>query len=173
MKKLNPITNELYKSGDVREDGKVFVRYKDNIKRDGFNAMVFCKPESVWRNRVRNKKNYSSVSPRVLVLLRHCKGRSEKNGLDFNLTQEWLEEKFKKNVCELSGEKFNLGKKTFTTHYDPYSPSIDRIDASKGYTQDNCRLILTSLNLAMNQWGFEFYIKIAKKVLEKNNITHG
>lgn len=168
MKKLNPITNELYKPGDVREDGKIFIRYKDYIKRDGFNRMVFCDKKSIFQNKIRNKRNYSSVSSRILVILRHCKGRSEKNGLDFDLTKEWLEEKFKKNVCELSGEQFNLGEKTFATHYDPYSPSIDRIDASKGYTQDNCRIILTCINISLNQWGLDFYLKIAKKVLERN-----
>tara|TARA_R110001606_G_scaffold35432_1_gene103062 strand:- start:10473 stop:11153 length:681 start_codon:yes stop_codon:yes gene_type:complete len=38
LRKLNPETNELYKSGDTREDGAVFIGYNSYIKKNGFFA---------------------------------------------------------------------------------------------------------------------------------------
>jgi len=168
MKKINPITNDLYKPGDIREDGMVFVMYKEYIKKDGYNRMVFASPSSIKKNRERNRINYKVLNSRILRMLRHCKDRSEKKGIDFDLTIEWFQDQFKQNRCAISGEKFNFGIKVGNTRLDPYSPSVDRIDSAKGYTQDNCRIILTCLNLALNEWGLPLYIKIAKKVLEKN-----
>lgn len=44
---------------------------------------------------------------------------------------------------------------TYSTegHMKPYSPSIDRIDCRQGYHPDNCRLIVSALNIMMNDWG--------------------
>ncbi len=30
---------------------------------------------------------------------------------------------------------------------NPYYPAIDRIDSSKGYTKDNCQLVLSIFNM--------------------------
>ncbi len=56
----------------------------------------------------------------------------------------------------------------------PYSPSIDRIDPSGDYTLDNCRIVCTITNLAMNVWGEQPLLRMAQgftskrfKVLDK------
>ena len=36
MKRLNPKTNQPFKRGDVREDGKVFYNYTNSVKTNGF-----------------------------------------------------------------------------------------------------------------------------------------
>ena len=36
MKRLNPKTNQPFKRGDVREDGKVFFNYTNLVKANGF-----------------------------------------------------------------------------------------------------------------------------------------
>ena len=38
FRKLNPKTNEMYKFGDTREDGAVFIGYNSYIKKNGFFA---------------------------------------------------------------------------------------------------------------------------------------
>jgi hypothetical protein len=69
--------------------------------------------------------------------------RARKKGLDFNLT---LEDVSEYSVCPVFG--FELvrgdGKPQFN------SPSVDRIDSSKGYTKDNVQ-ILSQLANAMKQ----------------------
>jgi hypothetical protein len=45
----------------------------------------------------------------------------------------------------------------------PYKPSLDRIDSSKHYSLDNCRIVCSVVNIAMNKWG--------EKVLEKIGVA--
>jgi hypothetical protein len=60
----------------------------------------------------------------------------------------------------------------------PYSPSVDRIDPSKDYTIENCRVVCTITNLAMNVWGEQPLLRMAQgftskrfKVLDKLRIV--
>ena len=72
-----------------------------------------------------------------------CRDRALKRGLEFNLTDDWAKTRWT-GYCELSGIPFIIGPKTPAEK--SYAPSIDKIDPCKGYTQDNCRFILFSLN---------------------------
>lgn len=44
----------------------------------------------------------------------------------------------------------------------PFAPSIDRIDSSKGYHMENCRLVCTAANYAMNTWGESVIIEMLR-----------
>ena len=48
--------------------------------------------------------------------------------------------------------------------------SLDRIDSSKGYTVENCRLVCTAVNLAMNEWGEDVLERIALYYRRKRGI---
>jgi hypothetical protein len=43
----------------------------------------------------------------------------------------------------------------------PFEPSLDRIDASAGYTRDNTRLVCQVVNFALNAFGEDFFREIA------------
>jgi hypothetical protein len=64
-----------------------------------------------------------------------------KRGIPFELTPEWAAARWT-GCCEMSGIPFDLTR----TVVGFYSPSIDKIDASKGYLPDNCRFVLFSVN---------------------------
>jgi hypothetical protein len=69
--------------------------------------------------------------------------------LEFNLTPKWVKEKLDRGICELTGIPFDMeeeGRQWST-------PSLDQIDAGKGYTMDNTRLVLFSVNSMMGNWG--------------------
>lgn len=77
----------------------------------------------------------------------------------FNLTREWLELKFKSqnNRCSITKIKFQqIGKR------NPFQPSIDRIDCSKGYIQSNCQLVCLIYNYAKGTWSHKDVIKFAR-----------
>lgn len=49
----------------------------------------------------------------------------------------------------------------------PWYPSLDRIDSSKGYTRDNCRIVCVAANLAMNSWGASVLERMAEAMRSK------
>jgi hypothetical protein len=58
-----------------------------------------------------------------------------------------------KGRCEVTGTPLSYSKieKAGTRH--PFAPSLDRIDASRIYTLDNCRLVCLLINAALGDWG--------------------
>jgi len=54
--------------------------------------------------------------------------------------------------CEVTGIRFNRFKPA-NNGTRPWFPSLDRIDSSKGYAVDNCRMVCVAVNIAMGQWG--------------------
>ena len=95
-------------------------------------------------------------------LLRMARQRAEKKGLSFTLEEAPIQDVIDVGVCELTGIPFSLdGGKTWD------SPSIDRIDSSKGYTRNNVRVVLHCLNVMANVWGENKIIQIADAIMEK------
>lgn len=68
--------------------------------------------------------------------------------------------------CEVTGLPFRPPSEQYSRN--PYGPSLDRIDSSKGYTPDNVRIVCVAANLAMNEWGEEVLSRIAKAYVLAN-----
>lgn len=43
---------------------------------------------------------------------------------------------------------------------NPYSPSLDRIDTSRGYTKDNVRLVVYAVNIMLMDWGESIFARV-------------
>jgi len=79
--------------------------------------------------------------------------------MEFDLLEHLkeIQERIDAGVCEISGVPFNLREgRTFD------SPSIDRIDPSRGYTYANIRLICHAMNSALGDWGEEKLLAILR-----------
>jgi len=96
-----------------------------------------------------------------------AKTRAKKRGTEFNLTNDWARARWT-GRCELTGCEFvfSVGRPS------PYSPSVDRIDATKGYTQDNCRFILWALNGFKGTGSDETMLTIARALVAKADATN-
>lgn len=92
------------------------------------------------------KRFYHSIAGRAKHLLAGIKRRSSLTSKECDLTLEWLEEKLQNGYCEVSGILFKMDTRG-NKHASFYSPSVDRIDNSRGYTIDNCRMVLHAFNL--------------------------
>lgn len=80
-----------------------------------------------------------------------------------DLDIDWIAERVASGVCSVSGLPFVLDA---ACAGGPYTPSLDRKDATKGYTKDNVRVVLLALNTAFGPWGDEEFAPIAKAFLE-------
>jgi hypothetical protein len=67
--------------------------------------------------------------------------------------------------CAVSGIAFSRTKPNGIAHVDPWAPSIDRIDNRQGYLHDNVRIVAIAANYAMNRWGYDMLLRLAKGVV--------
>lgn len=146
-------------------------RHRKNAQR---KAAYEANPE-YWRNKAREyrekhpeyvrlisesakRKHWTSPWRRVVI---NAKQRAKKKKLPFDLTFEWAKERWT-GFCEIS-------KMPFAPRYGGpsgiFSPSLDRIRASEGYTQQNCRFVLMGVNGLKNDGTDEAMYLVAEAIL--------
>ena len=94
-----------------------------------------------------NRSRIISQEPLARMRLHGAKARARKFNLPFDLDFEWMMERMDK--CAVTNIPFELertGEKQRS-----FAPSIDRIDPQKGYTKDNCRMVIGMYNRAKGE----------------------
>lgn len=85
------------------------------------------------------------------LLSAEARRRARRRGIPFDLdrhTQE-IESRIQGGRCEMTGLPLDLYAKGMQWN----SPSLDRIDPTKGYTYANIRIVCFGMNAAMGNWG--------------------
>jgi len=147
---------------------------RSRTSNSGLNSR--CKPcdtaaVSKWRreNRARYLK-YSAASSaryvvtthgRAITMLRRVQYRAAERDWQCDLDYEWIKAALDVGCCQVTGIPFDLIGKDKGKNASPWAPSIDRIDSNKGYTKDNCRVVVTMLNLALNSFGEDNFRKLS------------
>jgi hypothetical protein len=148
------------------------VRYAENpeykTKRKLRQKQYMSDPDKVEAAARRSEKFYGSIRGRAKTLFKSAERRSSQYN-EFDITADWIEDRLLKGVCEITGIPFD-----FNTHpkYDknPFAPSIDRMDSTKGYTMNNVRIVLWQVNLMRGEMTDEEVLGICKAVVE--GLTH-
>lgn len=109
-----------------------------------------------WDNRHMSIKQ--RVEAAMKLALQVARARSKSKNAPFDLTSEWLLEQAEQQdfCCKLTGIKFYSAARA-PGRLDPYIPSLDRINASGGYTKDNVRIVIMAINMMMLDWGKEVF----------------
>lgn len=68
--------------------------------------------------------------------------------------------------CMVSGIPFDK-RRNDTGIHRPFAPSLDRIDSALGYTANNVRLVCMIVNMALNDWGIEPLLRMARNITER------
>lgn len=91
-----------------------------------------------------------------------CRGRSSAKERTCSLDAEQLAALLRRSRgrCEVTGIAFQL-QKPDGARARPFFHSLDRIDSSRGYVADNCRIVCYAVNLAMSNWGEDVFAQIA------------
>lgn len=105
-------------------------------------------------------------SLRAISMYSAKKAGAGQAGKEFSLTPEWFEERLERNKCEITGITFQ-----FTSdgqRLNPFSPHIDRIDPSKGYTESNSQMVCAIYNMAKLDWTHSDVMKMAEALLARH-----
>jgi len=87
-----------------------------------------------------------------------AKYRAEQRGIEFNID---IDDIVIPDMCPILECSFIYGN----SHNYDYSPSLDRIDNSKGYVKGNVQVISTKANKMKNSATFEELQKFCKNIL--------
>jgi len=88
-------------------------------------------------------------------------------GYNFNLDKEWMQENYSK-CCTMTGLKFDFSAIDDKYKQNPFAPSVDRIDSSRGYTKDNCQVVIWIYNRAKGTDDVDTVYKMACALVEKH-----
>ncbi len=102
---------------------------------------------------------------RAKVLVNLARHRAKIKEIPFEIDAQGegrLQQVIDAGLCQLTGIPFNLDDgKTWD------SPSLDRIDNSKGYSLENVRVVLYCVNVMANLWGENKIVEIAGAIMER------
>lgn len=106
-------------------------------------------------------------------LWQDSKRRATQRGVTFTLTLNEFAEIVDRSAgfCEVSGHPLTL---TATGQKGPYGPSIDRLQPLHGYTASNVRIVCVAVNFALNSWGLDAFMPLAKALVNRHaDSKHG
>lgn len=103
----------------------------------------------------------------VSRLYGRLKANARSRGIHLALSKDDVIEMIEKsgNRCALTGIPFSILKDD-RYRVRPWAPSIDRIDSAHGYTKENCRVVCAYVNSALNEYGEELLLLIAKGLIK-------
>jgi hypothetical protein len=149
-----------------RKNRNAYLKHKEKIKNDEEYRVKYTKRK--WErhvermhtdkdyNKAYNAKRYNPVNRMFLS----AKKRAQRKGLEFNLKREDL---IIPETCPIFGIPLEFGDVNHLMN----SPSLDRIDNSKGYTPENIWIISYRANTIKNNATLEELKVIVKAVEEK------
>jgi hypothetical protein len=137
--------------------------YKKHKATEAKRTLAYSRtPKGREIQKAAREKYKATPSGKCANLVAAARSRARNNGLSFDLTKEWCEYGLGQG-CALTGLHFkfvtNEGRSMF-------SPSIDKINPTGGYTQDNCRLILWGLNAFKGTGTDSDMLSIAKALVK-------
>jgi len=139
---------------------------KNKKAKDGlYSYCKICDKEHV-------AKNYKTPRGRAykLISTMHINKQGKRATMEKTITVEDILPILEAGHCQLTGLPFDF-MPTNKTYKNPHAPSLDRIDSQKGYTKENCRIVLSAVNDALGEYDDEIALPILEamaKGIKKN-----
>jgi hypothetical protein len=141
-----------------RRVGGIYYRttkiYRDNRKKRDTTKFKQFKKNNPKEYKLKRLYYYAGV-------------RAKQKNFERTITFNWLKEKCKNNICSVTDKTFDYDSKY---HRNPYGPSIDRIDITKGYTPENCRVVIWAFNRARDHYNDKDVYNMCKALLTQHGV---
>jgi len=137
---------------------------QEKYGRDGLSAIA---AKAYCTRQERKSKRLTALERQVVRIALAAKSRARRTGLscEDDLVGWAIATMIAQNHrCALSDVPFQLDVLGHGAAPRPYAPSIDRCDATRGYTKDNIRIICWAANCLLGTWGDEPALEIAKGI---------
>ena len=159
------------KCGTEKPFSDYYVNSKGAIRRDS------CK-NCIQEHSRRHKRKYPDqtkdtmrqwrLNHRGKALTNVARHRAKARDLPYDLDPIEIQKRVDTGICELTGIPFSLMEPRAWN-----APSLDRVDSSKGYTKENTRVVLYSVNVMMNTWGENKILQIASAISQQRSDASG
>jgi hypothetical protein len=131
------------------EDNKDYIKSRNNDYRN---------TTTKWYSR--------SLEKRLRYVIQLGIGRASKKKIEWNLSLEFLTQLWEKQEgkCVYSGVPLSYEDN------HPHTVSLDRIDSSKGYSEDNVQFVCTIVNYVKQRFDETTFLKFCKSVTQHSNL---
>lgn len=116
---------------------------------------------------VYSRARYASVEGRAKQIFNNAKCRAKKRGIEFNLKFEFLRMFLEAGFCPKTGFKFDFNVPD-NKYVGNLAPSLDRVNASKGYTNDNIQIVCNMFNMGKSDADELDFIAMCLAVADRN-----
>lgn len=155
---------EDFHNDKKRKDGKYIIckechysymrgRYKDpkvKQKRIDYHERIKNDPVFIMRAKQRSDNFYNSLLGRARTLFNNAKKSPAAKKHPFTLTLNHIIEGIEKGRCAVTGMEFQLINRGVNKK-NHLAPSVDRIDSTVGYTDENTRIVCWWYNMAKGE----------------------
>ena len=115
-------------------------------------------------------KRYIEIDNRAYRIYDSARRRSKSKNIDFAIELADIKERLENGHCEVSGIPFFIGNTNESFKIHPFSPSLDRIDNSKGYLPDNIKLVCFIYNVGKNRYELDIFNKFVYYYYNHNHL---
>jgi hypothetical protein len=120
-------------------------------------GVYFCRS---CRNERTNTWRTHTLTGRANQLFENAKQRSRTAGLPITITRDWVAGALSSGRCAVTNIAFESR--------GPFAASLDRIDPSQGYTEENVQVVCWIYNRAKNKDDHEAVLKLARALCQNN-----
>jgi hypothetical protein len=143
-----------------------------NPKNTKYYYEHWVTPEKIEEYKKQALDIYATIEGRANNLLRSAKTRAKKDNAEVSIDDSFIIDALKKGTCELTGIPFDL-LRINNNHKNPYGPSLDRRDSkNRNYTKENTRVVLSLVNITLNEYTEEQALPILKAMVKAIEEKH-
>jgi len=99
-------------------------------------------------------------------LLQQCRQSAKRRGQECTITVEMIDAMLGPMTCSATGLPLTLQNDSGSVR-NPWAPSVDRFDNSKGYVPGNVRIVCAIFNMMRADWSDDALLRVVKVLADR------